>query len=129
MTHTPGYVVTRSGQVFSVASNWRGYGARIMKQHPNSHGYMRVRLTVDGKRKSFFVHKLVAFKFLPARPSPKFEIRHLDGDKLNNAIENLAWGTRADNAADRERHGRTSRGKRHSKTIKRALAKVRGEQS
>jgi hypothetical protein len=33
------------------------------------------------------------------------ECRHVDGDKRNNSLSNLAWGTPAENAADKVRHG------------------------
>lgn len=117
-THTPGYEVTRDGKVFSVASNWRGYGRREMRQLLNSDGYPCVRLMLDGRRKHIRVHVLVAQAYLPPRPSEDHEIRHLDGNRLNPNADNLAWGTRKDNAADRERHGRTSRGEAHSASIK-----------
>ena len=109
----PGYLISSTGEVISYAHNWRGYGARILKQDLNSHGYPRVRLVVGGKRKSFLVHKLVAEAFLPPRPSEYHEIRHLDGNKQNNSITNLAWGTRKENAADREVHGRTAKGSKN----------------
>jgi hypothetical protein len=32
------------------------------------------------------------------------EIRHLDGNKFNNNITNLAYGTAKENAADRKMH-------------------------
>ncbi len=64
----------------------------------------------------------VARKYLPERPSLKHQIRHLDGNKMNNSYLNLAWGTAKDNADDRERHGRTVRGKRMSEQV---LAAVR----
>jgi hypothetical protein len=124
--HTPGYRVTADGRVFAVSTNWRGYGEREMRQTPNADGYPSVRLTIDGKRKRLAVHRLVAREFLPPRPSPVHEVRHLDGDKWNNCVGNLAWGTPKDNADDRERHGRTSRGERHSIAIKRGLEACRG---
>lgn len=34
------------------------------------------------------------------------ETRHLDGDPGNNALSNLCWGTRQENAQDKVRHGR-----------------------
>ena len=137
-THWAGYEVTRDGRVFSTASNWRGYGRREMRKTLNASGYPSVRLTLDGKRKRIAVHVLVAIVHLAPRPSLAHEVRHLDGDKMNSAIANLAWGTRKDNADDRERHGRTSRGLRHSAAIKSgletrhvlahaALAKARGQ--
>jgi hypothetical protein len=120
---TPGYRVTVEGRVFSVASNWRGYGERLMCQTPNADGYPSVRLMINGKRKRIAVHRLVARDFLPSRPSPVHEVRHLDGDKTNPAAWNLAWGTPKENADDRERYGRTSRGERHSEAIKASLWK------
>lgn len=118
--HTPGYEVTETGDVFSVGSNWRGYGKRKLIAFLWD-GYLYVRLTIGGKRKKHYIHKLVAAKFLPPRPSLLYEIRHLDGQKTNNHISNLVWGTRKDNAEDREKHGRTSRGIKHSIAIKQGL--------
>ena len=117
------YEVTRDGKVFSL-TNWRGYGRRELAQLPNDDGYPSVRVMVDGKRKHVAVHVLVAREHLPPRPSPCHEIRHLDGDKQNPSADNLAWGTRKENADDRERHGRTSRGAAHSAAIKRGLVGV-----
>lgn len=111
------YEVTRDGRVFSM-TNWRGCGRRELAQQPNDDGYPSVRLIVDGKRKRLAVHVLVAREYLPPRPSPGHEVRHLDGNKDNPCAENLAWGTRKENADDRERHGRTSRGTSHSVAIK-----------
>lgn len=119
--HTPGYEVTRDGRVFSVTHNWRGYGRRELTQDLNDDGYPSVRVTVCGKRTRLAVHRLVASRFLPPRPSPLHEVRHLDGNRMNCRADNLAWGTRKDNADDRERHGRTSRGARHSAAIKSGL--------
>ena len=106
-----GYEVTNNGQVFSVR---RG---REMVQAPNDDGYPSVRLTVNGKRTHYAVHRLVALFYLPSRPSINHEIRHLDGDKGNNDASNLCWGTRLDNAKDRDRHGRTSRGERRHNAV------------
>jgi hypothetical protein len=118
------YEVTREGRVFST-TNWRGYGRRELTQEPNDDGYPSVRLLINGKRTRKAVHVLVAQHHLTARPSPAHEVRHLDGNKLNPHADNLAWGTRADNASDREQHGRTSRGERHAAAIKVGLAASR----
>ena len=120
--HTPGYEVTPDGRVFSVDSNWRGYGRRELAQTLNSHGYPSVRMTINGVRSRRLVHSLVAAQYLPGRPSPTHEVRHLNGNKSDNRAENLAWGTRKENADDRERHGHTSRGARHSAAIRQGIS-------
>lgn len=112
-----GYEITREGRVFS-NTNWRGMGRRELVQQKNHDGYPSVRVTLDEKRVHYSVHTLVAFAHLPPRPSPSHEVRHLDGNKMNSCADNLAWGTQKENADDRERHGRTSRGSKHSSAIK-----------
>lgn len=116
--HTPSYEVTHDGRVFSLDTNWRGYGRREMEQTLNSDGYPSVRIIINGRRKRVTVHSLVARTHIGPQPAPGYEIRHLDGNKLNAHYKNLAWGTRKENAADREEHGTTSRGEKHSKAIR-----------
>lgn len=120
----PEYAVTVDGRVFSVSLNWRGYGARELKQYPDPDGYLRVRLIKNKKRVYFGVHTLVATVFLGDKPTKNHEVRHLDGDKNHNHYQNLAWGTKKENADDRERHGRTSRGEKHAEKIKRGLERI-----
>lgn len=112
------YEVTHDGRVFSVDSNWRGYGKRELTQTLNSDGYPSVRLVINGKRVRRTVHGLVARTHIGPQPAPGYEVRHLDGNKVNNHYKNLAWGTPKQNADDRERHGRTSRGNAHGVSIK-----------
>jgi hypothetical protein len=106
----PGYVVTRDGRVFSIQHNWRGLGDRELSQALNGHGYPAIRATVNGHRKKYMVHKLVAEAFIGPRPADKDQIRHLDGTRTNNCAANLAWGTAQENADDRAKHGRTRNG-------------------
>lgn len=120
------YNVTGEGKVISLTSNWRGYGERELKQTLHPDGYMRVRLHENGKRKSHKVHTLMAEKYLGPKPITANEVRHLDGNRLNNHYKNLAWGTQKENAQDRELHGRTSRGLKHSIAIKKGLVKSNG---
>lgn len=111
------YEVHSNGLIYS-NSGWRGKTRSLLTVRPDKHGYFIVRITINNKRTDWKIHKLIAELFLEPRPSTKHEIRHLDGDKRNNNIENLAWGTRQENANDREKHGRTSRGVNHSNYIK-----------
>lgn len=60
-------------------------------------GYHRVHLTVNGKRKAYSVHRLVAKKFIKGETESKCEVNHKDGDKGNNREDNLEWCTRKEN--------------------------------
>ncbi|MBH9660986.1 HNH endonuclease [Burkholderia multivorans] len=110
------FEVTHDGRVFSIHTNWRG--RKELTQALNASGYPSVRIFVNGKRKRVTVHSLVAKIYIGPKPGPGYEVRHLDGNKLNPHFSNLEWGTPKQNAEDRERHGRTSRGEKHSLAIR-----------
>jgi hypothetical protein len=65
--------------------------------------YLAVRVIGDHGRVIRTVHQLVARTFLG--PPRGLETRHLNGDCRDNRLENLAYGTRAENAQDMVRHG------------------------
>ena len=103
----PGYFASPDGRVFSV-------GWLTSRKHQD--GYMRVNmLRGDGsRRKRVGVHQALALAFIGLPPKPGMEVRHKDGNKLNNAIFNLCWGTRKQNARDMVRHGRSMRGEKNA---------------
>lgn len=55
-------------------------------------GYLRVTLTIDGQRRGFLVHVLVAECFRGPKPDGH-EVNHVDGDKTHNAASNLEYVT------------------------------------
>lgn len=59
----------------------------------------------SGNRKDMGVHRLVLGAFVGPVPFIDAEARHLNGIAWDNTQENLAWGTRAENRADGQRHG------------------------
>lgn len=71
-----------------------------------------VALTKDGKCNTHLVHDLILETFVGPKPIG-MEGRHWDGDKANNSLGNLCWGTRSQNEADKVRHGKSNRGSRH----------------
>jgi hypothetical protein len=107
-----GYEADIDGNVWSVASNWRGYGKRKLCTSLSRHGYPQVSLIANGRKIHRTVHKLIAVTFLGPCPDG-YQARHLDGNKSNPAVSNLAWGTAKDNANDRDRHGTTAKGSRN----------------
>lgn len=58
--------------------------------------YITIRNYNDKKRCHLRVHRLVAEAFIP-NPDNKPFINHIDGNPLNNSIENLEWVTHKEN--------------------------------
>lgn len=69
----------------------------ILKYQHDSKGYQRVRVTIRREKMSFKVHREVAKAFIP-NPDNKPQVNHIDGNKDNNAVDNLEWVTNQENA-------------------------------
>lgn len=103
-----GYLVSSAGSVKSLytrAGTIDPARAHDLAPERDRRGYKRVRIRVArGRYEHLFVHVLVLETFVGGR-LPGMVARHLDGNNQNNAVENLAWGTPAENVDDRHRHG------------------------
>lgn len=73
---------------------------RILKPNTNTHGYPYVILRMGGRSFTREVHSLVAAAFLPKAQPGQTQVRHLDGDKTNPCVSNLAWGSASENQLD-----------------------------
>ena len=83
----PSYFISNFGRVFSKKSN------KVMKNRVVSkNGYQQI--TLDNSQ--LLVHRLVAQAFIP-NPDNKPQINHIDGNKENNAVDNLEWCTNKEN--------------------------------
>lgn len=87
----------------------RTHKPRIRKASTVPGHYAATTLYNNGIRKHMEVHRIITLTFLGKCP-PGLEVRHLDGNKLNNRLANLCYGTRRENIADVARHGRRRRG-------------------
>jgi hypothetical protein len=115
------YEVSADGQVRSVTK------ARIRFVFPYlRNGYPSVTLRSGGKRNIETVHKLVLEAFKGPRPDG-FHGAHLDGDKSNNRVENLAWVSPSENERHKLEHGRDKCGEKspHSKLTNEQADEVR----
>lgn len=100
---------------------------KILSQYENKKvdGYLVVDLYKDGKRKKFYVHRLVAQEFIGNIPEG-YEIDHKDINKKNNNVNNLKIVTHKENqnnilSIERERKSQT--GKKMSKESIEKLSK------
>lgn len=66
---------------------------RIVKPG-NIKGFYNVSLRVNGKKRSYLVHKLTAECFLPKDSEEQTVVIHNDWNKQNNHFQNLQWVTR-----------------------------------
>lgn len=101
------YQVSSLGRVASVPGR-RRRERLVFSPEITGAGYRRATLCRDGARSRASIHVLVLLAFAGPRP-PGAVCRHLDGDRKNNQLANLRWGTQEENCADRARHGRTPR--------------------
>jgi hypothetical protein len=98
------YEVSADGQVRSLPRNTTRGGV-LSRRMAKRGGYWAVNLVQDGRERTRMVHTILAEAFLGPRPSPRHQVRHLDGDALNCTVTNLAWGTPRENMLDRIAHG------------------------
>lgn len=69
---------------------------KYLKNKIDRLGYVRVKLSKDGKSSLKYVHRILALSFID-NPKNKKEINHIDGNKQNNNLNNLEWTTRSKN--------------------------------
>jgi hypothetical protein len=105
----PRYMVDSHGGVYKYSKSMRHW--RELKHLKARGDYHSVQLYRDGKAKDFMVHRLVLLAFVGPCPEG-MEARHFpDGDKSNNRVGNLSWGTRVENMADKIVQGTSRCGK------------------
>lgn len=91
------YLISDNGKVFSVRQN-REIRFNIIN------GYPKINLSNKGKRKAFFIHRLVAEHFLEPVVGKKY-VNHIDGNKKNNNVKNLEWCTLSENIQHADKNG------------------------
>jgi hypothetical protein len=83
--------------------NFKRVGKPMAKPNIQKNGYAYVRVCINGIPKSYRLHRLVLEAFSNESNGP--HVRHLNGNKCDNKIENLAWGTAKENCMDKKIHG------------------------
>ena len=91
---TRGFIeVSNEGRVRSLL---RGE-PRALKTQADNKGYHRIRVTIEREKFGYKVHREVAKAFIP-NPDNLPQVNHKDGNKSNNAVDNLEWISNRDNA-------------------------------
>jgi hypothetical protein len=116
------YEVDDTGRVFRLEATIQCRGrwgimsvpkpAGELKPQKHRGGYRFVTLCKDGKTRTELIHRLVANAFLP-NPEGKPQVNHKDGDKTNNAVDNLEWVTSSENGVHKCQVLGLHRGSKH----------------
>lgn len=110
------YSITKNGCVWSKYRN-----GRWLRVSYDSDGYPQVILCTNKKRRNRKIHRLVLETYVGPCPNG-MECRHLNGNPVDNRLENLCWGTKSENQMDSLKHG-TAQGP-HNKGEKNGQAKL-----
>ena len=97
------YLISNKGRVKSIGRVISGknnskyfISERILKNSITKRGYYKISLRNGNQYKTHSVHRLVAKTFIP-NINNKTEVNHIDGNKLNNCVENLEWASSSEN--------------------------------
>lgn len=82
------YLISDDGEVMNKHTK------KLLKQKLDKHNELNVGLSMGkrGLRKWIAVHRLVAEAYLP-NPDNLPEVIHIDGNSINNEVNNLKWAT------------------------------------
>lgn len=104
------YEISDHGNVRTLVDSKRYRIGDLISQSKSGAGYLYV--TLFPRRKCARVNRLVLEAFVGI-PAPGHVSRHLNGVKDDNRLDNLAWGTSAQNSADMVSHGNSALGSRN----------------
>lgn len=109
------YQVSNAGRVRSVNRTILDANGKIVRYKGKElrlrqKGGYSYALLCNGHEKAFRVHRLVAFAFIPTSDTT-LQVNHINGDKLDNRVENLEWCT----ASENQKHSYKVLGKKKSR--------------
>lgn len=85
-----GYMATEQGEIIGKRGN-------VLKGFVDRCGYKEVGFSENGKTKFYLVHRLVLATFRPVSNMTELDVNHINGNKLDNRLDNLEWCTRSQN--------------------------------
>ena len=97
------YMINEKGElrcIFATYNEWQHLADKPNKPAVGKDGFVYHRLwdRASGKQKHRELHRLLAQTYIPNPDNKKFVV-HLDKNKLNNELSNLAWSHRYDSLA------------------------------
>lgn len=107
------YFINNYGEIISMDSSPRLLKHSISKTKSNggkykskNYEYVRLQTYINGelKNKQYYIHRLLALFFIPVpykyRNIDDLVVNHIDGNSMNNNLDNLEWNTQKENSND-----------------------------
>lgn len=96
------YIDDETLQIWSFKKNNKN--GKLLKGSYTKDGYIRYNFCVNGKSKNIFYHVIIVKMFInPSYDSAKYDIDHLNHDRQDNRIENLAVVSRLENQRNKSK--------------------------
>ena len=108
----PGYTGLYEVSSLGRVRSFHGQSVRILSTPPTAWGYPHTNLTRDRVRETWTVHKMALCAFRGQCPKG-MQAAHLNGNKRDARIDNLAWVTPTVNNSHKIRHGTQPYGASH----------------
>ncbi len=104
--------VSREGDILS---RREGEGDKRLAVWVNHKGYSGVSVWSENRNHSLFLSRAILDAFVG--PREDMQASHLNGNKQDNRLENLAWETAKENQARKKEHGTSQHGMRHGGSV------------
>jgi hypothetical protein len=114
------YQVSNLGRIKSIeriVKDSIGRTRKLKEKYIKTHlfgEYLGVNLRINNEYKQISIHRAIATAFIPNLEN-KPEVNHIDGNKLNNSIDNLEWVTYSENIIHAYKSG--LRSKKHAENL------------
>lgn len=87
-TESRHYFISNAGDIYSLITG------KMLNLNSDTRGYIRPKISVDGKGRSIYAHRMVMSAF---KGPSNLDVNHINGIKTDNRLENLEYCTHTEN--------------------------------